>query len=258
MPFLLRPAALRSNPMKVEVVLLPEALTAEQVIGRSVAVFDVLRATTTITAALWAGVREIFVYRTLDEARAAAGQCDGPRLLCGEKNCLPPPGFDLGNSPAAFQAEIHRGQTVYMATTNGTRALAAAREAALVLPAALVNAEATAAALAGAGMDVTLLCAGTNGRIAMEDLLGAGAVLTHLSAQYHPITMESDVARLAVRLFAGTRTNLEAALNESTGGRNVAAVGLQADTEFAAQLDLLPIVARMTCEGDVMRITLLN
>ena len=46
----------------------------------------------------------------------------------------------------------------------------------MVFTAALVNASAVASALAKTGRDITLLCAGTNGEPAMEDVLGAGAV----------------------------------------------------------------------------------
>ena len=46
----------------------------------------------------------------------------------------------------------------------------AARSAKLLLAGAVVNASAVARALAESGLDVTLLCAGTNGQIAMEDV----------------------------------------------------------------------------------------
>src|SRR5688500_12125052 len=108
--------------MNVEVVLLPRDLPSD-LTGRSVVVFDVLRATTTMTAALSAGVSEIRVFEQLDDAAREAKQFDGPRVLCGERKCLPPPEFDLGNSPGRFTAEQHRGAVAFMCTTNGTRAL---------------------------------------------------------------------------------------------------------------------------------------
>src|SRR5437764_990278 len=83
----------------VEVILLPADLRREHLDGRAVVVFDVLRATTTMTAALEAGVREIRVFGDLASAREAAAGFTEPRILCGEEQCLPPEGFDLGNSP---------------------------------------------------------------------------------------------------------------------------------------------------------------
>src|SRR5688572_13135682 len=164
--------------MNVDVVLLPGMLQSSH-LQRTVVVFDVLRATTSMAAALNAGVSEIQVFPTLESAQSAAAEHGGMKLLCGESRCLPPPGFDLGNSPGAFGA-AHAGMTAFMATTNGTRAIVAAQSAPRVLAAALVNARATAQALFAADQDVTLLCAGTNDQVAMEDIIGAGAVIAEL------------------------------------------------------------------------------
>jgi 2-phosphosulfolactate phosphatase len=227
--------------VNLDVVLLPKHLEPRHLDGRTVVVFDVLRATTTMAAALAAGVGEIRVFGSLAEASAAAGRHAGARVLCGEENCLPPAGFDLGNSPGAFRADLHAGRTVYMSTTNGTRAIVAAREAAAVFAGALVNASAVAGAVAAAGNDVTLLCAGTGGEIALEDLVGAGAVMAALERRT-PFRSDSDTALLARRLFRDAAGDLGAALTESRGGRNVIAAGLLPDIHFAARLDALDVV----------------
>lgn len=233
--------------MKADVVGLPRELPPGALGGRTVVVLDVLRATTSMTAALSAGVEEIRVFGDVESARKAAGAYGGAKVLCGEVGCLPPAGFDLGNSPGAFGAE-HAGRVVFMSTTNGTRAIIAAREAKRVLVGALVNAEAVARAAERAAGDVTLLCAGTNGQVAMEDLIGAGAIL----AAMRGVELESDVARVAVRLFEGARGDLLGALAEAQGGRNVVAVGLEADVAFAARLNAVPVVGGVE-EGVVVR-----
>lgn len=204
-------------------------------------VFDVLRATTTLAAALAAGVSEIRVFGSLDGAARAAAAHVGPRILCGEENCLPPAGFDLGNSPGAFRRELHAGQVAYMSTTNGTRAMVAARSARTLLAGAIVNASAVARAVAATGDDVTLLCAGTGGEVAMEDLLGAGAVIAALD-RLTPFRPDSDAALVARRLFQAAVPELRAALTETRGGRNVIAAGLVPDIDFAARLDALDVV----------------
>jgi 2-phosphosulfolactate phosphatase len=169
--------------MIAQVVLIPRDLTLADVRGRTVIVFDVLRATTTMAAALAAGVAQIGVFDSVQAARTAAEDAGGARILCGEVDCLPPPGFDLGNSPREWNPAIHGGRAVFMATTNGTRAIAAAAPLgpALLLAGAIVNAAAVAQAAVAAGNDVTLLCAGTNEQVSLEDILGAGAVLTRKS-----------------------------------------------------------------------------
>jgi 2-phosphosulfolactate phosphatase len=224
---------------RLTVILTPAQLQSEHIVNRAVAVFDVLRATTTIAAALAAGVSEIRIFDTVESAAAAKQEQNC--LLVGERNCLPPPGFDLGNSPGSFDSTAHRGRIIFMSTTNGARAIVAAQAAPLLLTAALVNAAATADRLLAAKLDITLLCAGTDGQPAMEDLIGAGAVIAAL-AHKTSLSLENDIARIAHRLFQSARQDLRSALAESTGGQNVLAVGLDADIDFAARLDAFQIV----------------
>ena len=229
----------------MEVVLLPRDLKREHLDGRVVVVFDVLRATTSMAAALAAGVKEIRIFDDLASAsRAAAAHGDAStRLLCGEENCLPPAGFDLGNSPGAFSRTLHAGRTAYMSTTNGTRAIVAAREAPVVLTGALVNAAAAARAIVSGwpGMNVTLLCAGTGGEFAKEDFIGVGAVIDALE-RVSRVTLRRSEALVALRLFQSVRGDLRSALADTPGGRNVIAAGLAPDIEFAANLNSLNTV----------------
>lgn len=226
--------------MNLDVVLLPSDLESHHLTGRTVVVFDVLRATTTMAAALAAGVAEIRVHGSVQDAKSAAAGDPGARILCGEENCLPPAGFDLGNSPGQFRREPHAGRTVYMSTTNGTRAIVAAKNADRILIGAMVNATATARAIAADSNDVTLLCAGTGGEVAVEDVIGAGAVMAALS-RLKPFRTDSDTSLMARRLFEASVDDLRAALTESRGGRNVIAAGLLADIDYAARLDALDV-----------------
>jgi 2-phosphosulfolactate phosphatase len=223
--------------MTLDVVLLPGELQPRHITGRTVVVFDVLRATTTMTAALAAGVKAIHICPDTASARryAASAGLDPAPLLCGEEQCLRPDGFDLGNSPGGFTRQ-YAGREVVMSTTNGTRAILAAAGARLLLVGALVNATAAARAVADAGHDVTLLCAGTNGQVAMEDLIGAGAVRAALGPTAH-VGDESDTARIALRLFTSATPNFREALADGAGGRNVIAAGLAQDIDFAAAID---------------------
>jgi 2-phosphosulfolactate phosphatase len=240
--------------MNVDVILLPKDLQPVHLRDRAVVVFDVLRATTTMAAALAAGVSEIRVFGDVPAARSAAAEDRGARLLCGEEKCLPPEGFDLGNSPGVFSRDLHSGRTVYMSTTNGTRAIVAARQAPVVLTGALVNASAVGRAIATrwSGLDLTLLCAGTGGGVAMEDVIGAGAVIDALQ-RIARVTLSSDVALMAHRLFQWARGDLRSALADTQGGRNVIAAGLAPDIDFAARLDSLDVVGVVAKEPLAVR-----
>jgi 2-phosphosulfolactate phosphatase len=238
--------------VNLDVVFLPRLLEPRHLDGRTVVVFDVLRATTTMAAALAAGVGEIHVFGSLSEAAAAAAGHAGARILCGEENCLPPAGFDLGNSPGAFRRELHAGRTAYMSTTNGTRAIVAARAARTMFTGALVNASAVARAVAVAGDDVTLLCAGTGGAVAMEDVIGAGALMAELG-RLTSFAPQSDAPLIARRMFVSTRGDLRHALAVARGGRNVIDAGLSEDIDFAARLDALDVVGRVDPQSLIVR-----
>ena len=100
--------------------------------GRTVFVIDVLRATTTICAALANGARACIPVGTDRRGDAA-----GARPSSGARSCSPASaarfaieGFDLGNSPLEMTESVVRGKTVIMTTTNGTAAAAGDRASA--------------------------------------------------------------------------------------------------------------------------------
>src|SRR6185295_5726914 len=132
-------------------------------------VIDVLRATSTITLALASGYERVLVAGSIDEASALRTP---QRTLAGEVGCARAPGFDLGNSPE--ETASPRTPELVLATTNGAPAIVASAEVAdKVIAASLLNLDAVLAHLAGAE-DVLLVCAGTDGRVSIEDVYLAG------------------------------------------------------------------------------------
>jgi len=235
--------------MKVDVLLHPRDLKPEHLINRAVAVFDVLRATTTLTNAIANGAREVRCFESIEAARDAAAKFEGNKLLCGELHTLPPPGFDLGNSPGDYTPQRARDRTIFFSTTNGTRAINAVLSSPTppraLFAAALINAAAVAQALFDSQSDITLLCSGSDGQFSAEDFLGTGAVADAL-AKLGEITPASDATLAARFAFAGVKSDLPSALRQTYGGHNNLRVGLGADIDFAARLDVVNVVARIT------------
>jgi len=236
--------------MDVEVVLIPAHLNGQSLSGKTVIVFDVLRATTTITAAFVAGIASVRAFADLADAKSAAAIHNPRPILCGEVNALPAPGVDLGNSPGQFTV-AHAGREIFMATTNGTKAIEAARSASQMFVAALVNAKAAAMAAASTRRPILLLGSGTNHEIFMEDTIGAGAVCNLLQTLgYLPV---NDVTRMARRLFLGAANDLPTVLRDCQGGRNIIRAGLEPDIDFAARLDVFDIVGEVDLKDLVIR-----
>lgn len=232
--------------MRVDVVFVPSELKPRHLEDRVIVVLDVLRATTTMAAALAAGVREIFVYPDIESVRQAKMQMPGV-LACGEQQCLKPEGFDLGNSPGDF-GEQHIGKKLLTCTTNGTKAILAARGAARIFIGAIVNAKAVGSKVRELGKDVTLLCAGTNGQLAMEDVIGAGMIAASLGE-----IEATDAALMSRELYLGCRNDLVRVLRSTAGGQNIIRSNLEKDIEFAARINLFSAVGEVK-EGEAIRV----
>lgn len=223
----------------------------------SAAVIDLLRASTTITRALDAGARRVIPCLHAAEARAhrdrliAAGSPAGSILLGGERAGILIPGFDLDNSPAAYTPDRLSDRTLIFTTTNGTRALLAARTASPCIVACLNNLAAAAARLP-ADRHTHLVCAGTHGQISLDDVLCAGA-LAHILLDRGFTLPPDDPPRIALALRCAARSPeaLLAVLRDSRGGRNLIDLGLDADIADCARIDSTATVPTLSPDGSL-------
>jgi len=117
-----------------------------------VVVIDVMRAFTTAAYAFGAGIEEIELVATAEEALAAPG------FRLGEVGGRLIPGFDHNNSPSGLLGRRLAGRAV-MRTGSGTRCVAEAGNASEIWLGSLVVASATIRALADRN-DVTLVASG--------------------------------------------------------------------------------------------------
>lgn len=219
------------------------ALSRDQLRPSGLAVvIDVLRATSTATQALAAGYRRVLLTDSLERARTLRAP---GRVLAGERWCLTPPGFDVGNSPSGVLSP--QGEELVLATTNGTpAALAAARQAPRVMLACLLNLEAVIEALtypaAEGPDDVQLVCSGTDGGIAVEDVYVAGRLCAEIDG---PRTDAALVAEAVARAYP---TPFEA-LSASAHAAALGAAGLAEDIVHCAQESKLDVVPQLVASS---------
>src|SRR3954468_6092015 len=109
-----------------------QTIAPSDVAGRVVVIIDVLRASTSITAALANGARAVIPFESSEEVVTRAKAFERRDVkLAGERKLPATAGFDLGNSPLESTREAVEGKAVLMTTTNGTSAImntAGARE----------------------------------------------------------------------------------------------------------------------------------
>jgi 2-phosphosulfolactate phosphatase len=165
--------------VRVDVALTPAAVEASALAGATALVIDVLRASTSMITALANGCAALVPVAEVDEARRRVASLPGA-LLAGERGGDPPDGFDLGNSPLEFTRPRVEGRTIVFTTSNGTRALIAARPAAAVGVAGFANLEAAADWALGQGRSIVVVCAGELGGRSVEDEVCAGLLVERL------------------------------------------------------------------------------
>jgi 2-phosphosulfolactate phosphatase len=196
--------------------------------GDAVIIVDVLSFSTTVAAAVERGA---LIYPALD-LEAAASLADRVRgELAGSREAA---GFSL--SPLSM-AEAEPGCRIVLPSLNGSACTVAASGASLVIAACLLNASAAAYACANRRTTVVPCGERTDSRedgpmrFAIEDYLGAGAVLAGLAGD------KSPGARLCEAAFTQNREELRTLIWESASGRELRERGFETDVTFALEVD---------------------
>ncbi|MFS0837764.1 2-phosphosulfolactate phosphatase [Paenibacillus sp. 1P03SA] len=225
--------------MRIDVIPTLGEVRFELLAGRTAIVIDVLRATTTITAALESGSSGVLPAESVQQAVFLRGKED---VLGGERRCRRIPGFDLGNSPLEYTPEAVGGRRVVLTTTNGTRALQKAAPADKIVAASLLNGEACAGAAADWKRDIAIVCAGTAGAFCFEDGLCAGLIVSALQRLCAGGADVCDLGRSLAACYERHADDPAAPLAACASGRRLASIGCEADTAFAARVNVSEVV----------------
>jgi len=197
--------------------------------GNIVVVIDALRMSSTVVTALANGMRAVVPVSSVDE-------CVG-EITAGERGGKKVEGLMYDNSPLSFSSGQHKGQELVLTSTNGTECLRAAGSVpgSIVLVGSLLNAQAVAACAyryAQEGKnDITLLVAGRNNRVALEDVIAASEIAGHLPM----CSVHGEIELLYSSDFP--RDFLE-----SESGANLVALGKREDVLFCAKKDIFSVV----------------
>jgi 2-phosphosulfolactate phosphatase len=232
--------------VRLDVLFTPGELTPGAVLGRVVAVIDVLRASTSIAVALDNGARSVVPLESTDTAIMWSKQFEREKVvLAGEIKMLPIDGFDIGNSPREFSPEVVSGRTVLMTSTNGTRALLSLQGARDVVVAAYVNHAAVTAMLrtaARADTDISIVCAGHEGHFSLEDAACAGHYVRSITRRSPASVVFNDAASACELIDRRYGDNIEKVFQESVHGRALVEAGFAADLVDCATVDSHPVV----------------
>jgi len=237
-----------STAARLRVALLPEVIEPDPV--GVCAVVDVIRASTTLVELAGSGDPEIWLAADHASARAGEVRLGSGVLLGGEEGGLRPEGYDFGNSPREVAAGDYAGRQVVFVTTNGTNALRRWSTARRTFVGALRNRDAVARRLveeAGAGGSMTVVCAGKEGTLALDDVYAAGSIVARI-LELRPDVEVDETAIVALRV-AQAQPDAEAALAESQSAQALVDVGLWDDVPYCAVLDASSAVPELGGSG---------
>lgn len=163
-----------------------------------VVVIDILRATSTISTALYNGAKEIIPVDSVEKCIRL-----GKELACitaGERDGQIAEGLQYGNSSFEYPREFIQGKILVLTTTNGTKLLhmALAKGATEIITGSFLNISAVCDHLAEMKRNVILACAGWKDKVNMEDTLFAGAVVSKIG---HHFNINCDSSGIAANLY---------------------------------------------------------
>jgi 2-phosphosulfolactate phosphatase len=224
--------------MRISTVSTVKEIRNDHINGRTVIVIDVLRASSTIVAALDSGFASVIPVATKEEAFALQS---ANTLTAGEWHSKQIEGFDFNNSPYALKNRNNTGKHLVLMTTNGTRAIEKAARADRLLIGCFLNASACIKAAIRREVDITIFCAGTRNEFALEDGLAAGFMI-YLAKNEVPSIESCDFSNAMVACYLQLAKQFPQLLYTTTTGKRLVNNQNTEDIRFCGQTDIVKIV----------------
>ena len=183
---------------KLFTCLSPALINIYDISNSIVVIIDVLRATSTITTALYNGAASVIPVATVPRCVELGKALGG--ITAGERDGKVAEGLSYGNSPFEYPRDFIEGKVLVLTTTNGTKLLHMALDqgADEIITGSFPNLSAVCDYLIKSGKDVVLGCSAWKDRINIEDTLFAGAVVSRVKEHF---TIECDSSKLAESLY---------------------------------------------------------
>jgi 2-phosphosulfolactate phosphatase len=231
-----------SNKPTLHTSLSPALLHLYDVSNSIVVIIDVLRATSTIAAALYNGAKCVIPVDSVSRCIELGKQIEG--ITAGERDGKVAEGLIHGNSPFEYPREFIEGKTLVLTTTNGTRLLQMALEkgAKEIITGSFPNLSSVCNYLLKKKQNVIMACAAWKERVNMEDTLFAGAVISTICSKF---SLNCDSSHLAATLYKEAERDLFGFMkkNDASHYHRLMGFGLEKDIRYcltAGGADVLP------------------
>ncbi|MBZ5857441.1 2-phosphosulfolactate phosphatase [Flavihumibacter profundi] len=208
-----------------------------------VVIIDVLRATSTITTALYNGATAVIPVDTVAGCIELGEQLGA--VTAGERDGKVAEGLKHGNSPFEYPKEFIENKTLVLTTTNGTKLLHMALNngAPAVITGSFPNLSAVSDYLVSEKRNVILGCAAWKDRFNLEDTLFAGAVISRIKSHFH---INCDSSKMAESLYQEAKSDLFGFMKEKQASHylRLTGYGLDKDIRYCLTADganVLPV-----------------
>jgi 2-phosphosulfolactate phosphatase len=221
--------------------LSPSLLHLYDVRNSIVVIIDVLRATSTISAALYNGAKCIVPVDSVAECIRIGKQINA--ITAGERDGKVAEGLQYGNSPFEYPASFVSGKTLVLTTTNGTRLLHMALEknAKEIITGSFANLEVVCTHLLKKKLPVILACAAWKDRVNIEDTLFAGAVIDKIM---HEFDVNCDASQLAITAYREARDDMYEFMKQKNAShyQRLYSFGLEKDIRHCLECNTAPVL----------------
>jgi 2-phosphosulfolactate phosphatase len=224
--------------------LSPALINTYDISNSIVVIIDVLRATSTITTALYNGAASVIPVATVPRCVELGKALGG--ITAGERDGKVAEGLSYGNSPFEYPREFIEGKVLVLTTTNGTKLLHMALDqgAEEIITGSFPNLTAVCDYLIKSDKNVVLGCSAWKDRVNIEDTLFAGAVVSRIKDHF---SIECDSSKLAESLYheAGPDRFEFMKKREATHYHRLMKYGLEKDIRYCLtedQANVLPIL----------------
>ena len=226
---------------KIETILSPALYPFRKMNGSHICVvIDILRATTSICTAVNNGAKAIIPVKTIEEAKEYK---DKGFLVAGERIEDTFPFADWGNSALEFTRQRVEGNEIVHSTTNGTVAIALAKESnpSKIVIGAFSNLSALSNYLSEQGKDVQLFCSGWNNTVSLEDMTFAGALADRL-LQSGKFENKNDSTHSAIAVWNSAKDDLQGYMENASHIHRLRKHGMDDVFDYTFQLDTCDVV----------------
>jgi len=221
--------------------LSPALLHLYDISNSVVVVIDILRATSTITTALYNGAKEVIPVDSVSRCIEIGKHVSG--ITAGERDGKIAEGLSYGNSPFEYPEEFIKGKTLVLTTTNGTKLLHMALDkgAKEIIIGAFTNLSSVCNHLLEMKKDVMLACAAWKDRVNLEDTLFAGAVVSKVKEHFD---INCDSSHMAESLYNLGKSDLYEFLkrNDASHYHRLTGFGLEKDIRYCLTEDVADVL----------------